>query len=69
LQQFNGFARVQKSSAFAMGMRSFIHNPLGWFLLSLAISDFLQGVAFSINLYWVPTAGIWQGAYCNVQGV
>jgi hypothetical protein len=68
LPQFNGFTRVQKNSPFAMGMRSFIHNPLGWFLLSLAVSDFLQGVAFAFNLYWVSSAGIQEGAYCDMQG-
>ncbi|CAE6460133.1 unnamed protein product [Rhizoctonia solani] len=50
------------------GMRSFTHSALGVFLISLLLSDLIQGAAFSINFKWAADGGMYPSVACTAQG-
>ena len=50
------------------GMRSFTHSALGVFLISLLLSDLIQGAAFSINFKWAADGNMHPSVACTAQG-
>jgi len=53
----------------ASGISVFLHSTLGRYLSYLILCDFVQGIAFAINLRWAGAGVIREGTACTVQGV
>ncbi|KAF8490905.1 hypothetical protein JB92DRAFT_3007583 [Gautieria morchelliformis] len=66
---WNVFAPSEKLKPFSRGLRTFTLSSLGWYLLSLLLCDFFQGVAFALNFRWAQKGMMEQGKICVLQGV
>ncbi|KAF8493837.1 hypothetical protein JB92DRAFT_2997708 [Gautieria morchelliformis] len=66
---WNAYSAGDKSKPFSRGLRTFTLSSLGWYLISLVVSDFLQGVAFALNFHWAAKGMMDDGIICMIQGV
>ncbi|EIN08781.1 hypothetical protein PUNSTDRAFT_143499 [Punctularia strigosozonata HHB-11173 SS5] len=60
--------RIQRSPL-ATGIREFCANAMGRYLMSLMVSDFIQGTAFAANVRWAQRRGVVQDSVCKFQGI
>ncbi|KAF8509978.1 hypothetical protein JB92DRAFT_2943073 [Gautieria morchelliformis] len=66
---WNVLSASDKWKPFSRGLRTFTLSSLGWYLLSLLLCDFFQGVAFALNFRWAQKGMMEQGKICMIQGV
>ncbi|EUC54357.1 slime mold cyclic AMP receptor [Rhizoctonia solani AG-3 Rhs1AP] len=65
---WHSFLNKRRELPMVQGIRSFTHSALGVFLISLLLSDLVQGVAFSINFKWAADGNMRPSVACTAQG-
>ncbi|KAJ1303612.1 hypothetical protein OPQ81_011796 [Rhizoctonia solani] len=65
---WHSFLNRHNESPMVQGIRSFTHSALGVFLISLLLSDLIQGAAFSINFKWATEGKMYPSVACTSQG-
>ncbi|CAE6534489.1 unnamed protein product [Rhizoctonia solani] len=65
---WHSFLNKHRELPMVQGIRSFTHSALGVFLISLLLSDLIQGAAFAINFKWAADGNMYPSAACTAQG-
>ncbi|CAE6403320.1 unnamed protein product [Rhizoctonia solani] len=65
---WHSFLNKRRELPMVQGIRSFTHSAFGVFLISLLLSDLVQGVAFSINFKWAADGNMHPSVACTAQG-
>ncbi|KAG8725799.1 hypothetical protein FRC11_001483, partial [Ceratobasidium sp. 423] len=65
---WHSFLNKHRELPIVQGIRSFAHSALGVFLISLLLSDLIQGAAFAINFKWAADGNMYPSIACTAQG-